>query len=236
MFFLFAALACLLAVLNSHFLDGIDSDQVYSAALILISGMAVFSNNSMRHRSVLDVFFVWTVWVVATDGASYFPSILASMETTIFITLISWVYWRPYFHNPVLLDTDTVHIAFYGGPNAPPLSRLASHIGFPFSSVAIVAGLRAVRPSKVRGEMVATSKEVLDAKGYRYVDTGVVVTPEIYEKLTEVIGTSTKYGIFRVRCLSNFKPVLAELGKQWEPKGWPMIPSIYYRKCMDNIS
>lgn len=205
---------------------------IWQAYIVLGFGAFTFSDGSMRERAALDVLFLWVVWILLSDWISYVPPVFASIETGALIALLSWVYFRPYHYMAVPLQRGTVHIAFYGGSNAPFLSRMAANLGFPFSSVAIIANQIAVRPSKVRGCMVETPPFLLEQKGYIFVDTGVQVTDEIMKSLESILGSKTGYGIFRVRCLQNFLPILKEMGPEWVPKDWPVIPSLYYRQCI----
>ena len=239
MFFLCVALLCVLEFTNSHLLNDIATNHIYLVSqmeLVLVMGAIVFSSGSMRERSVLDIVFLWAVWIIATDWVPYLPPVIASIETGIFAVLLSWVWFRPYnfISNPV--GYGNVFIAFYGGPNAPFLSRMASHFGFPLPSIAIVANELGVRPSKSAGEMVEVPPHVLQSKGYVFIDTGCPVTPEIMEAMEGVIGTKTGYGIFRYKCLKNLMPVIQCLGKEWEPEGWPVWPTVYFRKCVKNAA
>jgi len=238
MFFLCVAILALLEFSNAHLLDEltyIQSFTIIQFEIVLVLGAIAFSSRSMRERSVLDIVFLWAIWIFATDQVDYFPPIVASIETFIFFSFISWAWFRPYNYVSNPPNYGTVVLAFYGGPNAPFLSRIAANFGFPFSSIALVAGDLAVRPSKARGEMVLISPSLLEAKGYVFVDTGCKVTPAIILELEKVIGTPTAYGWFRVKCLQNLMPVLRTLGDEWTPdKNWPAIPSFYYRKCLEN--
>lgn len=232
-------LICILEFVNSHLLNVLTSfanATLMQAEFALAMGAIAFSKNTMRERSVLDIIFIWAVWILATDWVPYFPPMLASIETGVFVALLAWVYFRPYRFIAANANTENVCIAFYGGPDAPFLSRMASHFGFPFSSVALVCYDKAIRPSKATGTMVETNPEVLKARGYVMVDTGIARTPEIYGKMLDVIGTRTGYGIFRTKCLINLSPVLKELGSEWEPAGWPTIPALYYRQCVRNVT
>lgn len=237
MFFLFALSVCALSITNAHFIDitsYTDGATLFSLNIMLIAGCAAFSNNSMRHRSVIDVFFIWAFWILITDWVDYVPSVLAAIESSAFSILAAWVYFRPYKHLSRPPNTENVCIAFYGGPNTPFLSRIAAQLGFPFSSVAISCGHTAVRPSKTKGVMVKTTTTALEAKGYVFIDTGVLYSPEIHSKLmTQVAGTKTGYGLFRFKCMQNLKPILDCLGQEWLPK-FPILPSLYFQQCVRN--
>ena len=240
MFLLFVIALCALEFASSHFLD-VDyvdvSVMIAQWELVLVLGAIVFSSGSMRERSVLDIVLIWAIWILATDWVPYFPPIIATLETFVFAALLAWIWFRPYHHisNPV--GYGTVFIAFYGGPKAPFLSRMASHFGFPFSSVAIVANELAIRPSKATGTMIETPPHILEAKGYIFIDTKIPVTQEIMDALeNEVLGTATRYGIFRVKCLKNLMPALKCLGPEWVPKHWPAYPARYFRQCVENVA
>ena len=238
MFFLFAISVCALSVVNSHYLDVItpaESVNILSFNALLLMGSVTFSGSSMRNKSVLDVFFIWTAWVFMTDWFGYIPPIGAVLETVLFVILTAWVYFRSYKHQSLPPNPENVCIAFYGGPNAPVASRLASHFGFAFSSVALVAGSIGLRPSKTRGCMVETSAQVLSSKGYVFIDTGIPISPKIHGIIKEVIGSPTGYGVLYFKCLLNLEPILACLGSEWIPKKMGNIPSGYYSQCMRNL-
>ncbi len=237
MFRIFTIFACVLAIANAHFLDGVDSLRIFGAGIFLLSGMAAFSSGSMRHRSVLDVMFIWAMWIIISDWGSYFPPLLAAIETEIFVVLIACVYFKSYKHRSDEIDPDSgnMYIAFYGGPNAPFLSRIGSHFGFPFPSIAVAGNGVGMRPSKLAGAMVRTTPNALRKKGYIFIDTGIKATPGRFGKMMMIEGTTTRYGIFRVKCLSNLRPVLESLGDEWTPDGWP-FPGWYYKKCLGNVA
>ena len=238
MFFLFGFSVCVLSIANAHYIDVTsyaDGAILFSLNIMLISGCAAFSDNSMRHRSVVDVFFIWATWIFMTDWVNYIPSVAAAVESAVFTILAAWVYFRPYKHQTLPPNPETVCIAFYGGPNAPFLSRLVSHFGFAFSSVALVAGSLGVRPSKSRGTMAETTAPLLMSKGYVFVDTGVPISPKIHGIIKNVIGTPTGYGVFYFRCLLNLRPILDSLGVEWVPKKMRIIPALYYRQCIRNL-
>ncbi len=238
MFQMWAISAVALIVTSSHFID-LPFDKIemaYSAAVLCVCGMVVFSDGSMKQRSVLDLFFIWSAYTFVFDFLfNLFPSV-AALETSIFVALVSWTYFRPYNYLPSPVQDDNVHIAFYGGPNAPFLSRMVSTLGFPFSSIAIIASGIAARPSKAAGKMVTTTPATLRAKGYVVIDTGIETTDEIKEAIESIVGTKTGYGFLRTRCLKNLLPVLNLLGKDWKPTGWPIIPSLYYRQVIRNVA
>lgn len=239
MFFVCVVILCGLEFANSHFLNGDNFERdlmVMQAEMVLILGAIVFSSGSMRERSALDIVFIWAVWILATDWGSYFPPIVATLETAVFACVLAWVWFRPYHYvsNPV--GYGTVFIAFYGGSKAPFLSRIASHFGFPFSSIAMIANELAVRPSKAAGAMVEVPPHVLQSKGYVFINTGIPVTPEITAAMEGVIGTKTGYGILRFKCLMNLMPVISLLGPEWAPDKWPVFPARYYRKCLGNVT
>lgn len=239
MFLLCVLLLCVLEFANSHLLSNVMDTEgfvIIQTEVVLILGAIVFSSGSMRERSVLDIVFIWAVWILATDWVPYFLPIIATIETGIFAVMLGWVWLRSYDYisNPV--GYGTVFIAFYGGPKAPFLSRIASHFGFPFSSIAIVANEIGVRPSKAAGEMVEVPPHVLQSKGYVFINTGVAVTHEITVALESIIGTKTGYGIFRFKCLKNLMPVIECLGSDWTPDTWPLFPARYYSKCVKNAS
>lgn len=238
MFKIWAIIAISLTVASSHFID-LSTDEksmVYAAALLCIAGMAVSSHGTMQHRAVLDVFFLWAGYAFIIDFVLTLSPPLQALETSIFVVLVSWAYFRPYNYLSSPVKADNVHVAFYGGPNAPFLSRLASVFGFPFSSIAIIAAGITVRPSKAAGKMVTTTPATLRAKGYVMIDTGIETTDEIKEAIENIVGTKTGYGFLRTRCLKNLLPVLNLLGKDWKPTGWPVIPSLYYRQCVRNVT
>jgi len=232
MFFLFALTACIMAIVNAHFLEFIDTYTIFQIVIFLLAGMAAFYTGKMKDRAVLDVMFIWSGWVLATDWGPYFPPILSAIETVLFISVITCVYFRTYKHLSHPFDMNTVFIAFYGGPSAPFLSRLSAHIGFPFSSIAIVAGDIGIRPSKAAGEMVEVPLHILQSKGYVFINTKVPVTPEILEAMESIIGTKTGYGVFRYKCLKNILPVLECLGTDWVPKNIGVFPSRFYAQCV----
>ncbi len=239
MFFTCVLALCILEFSNSHLLNSLNVDQSFlisQVELALVLGAAVFSKNTMPERSVMDVIFLWALWILSTDWLPYFPPTLASIETGIFIAILAYVYFRPYRFIQTPIEPENVCIAFYGGPNAPFLSRLASHTGFPFSSVALVVNGAAVRPSKATGGMVGATPAILKAKGYVMIDTGIKSTPEIYGKMKSIIGTKTGYGFLRTRCLKNMMPVLECLGPEWQPERWPVIPSLFYKQCVRNVT
>lgn len=239
MFALCIFLICILEFTNSHLLDvptPFANATLMQAEFALAMAAVAFSKNTMRERAVLDVIFIWAVWILATDLVPYFPPMLASIETGVFVALVACVYFRSYHHMQGPLNPANVYIAFYGGPNAPFLSRITSHFGFPFSSVAICGNLVAIRPSKSRGEMVKTSIEILRSKGYFFIDTGQEATPELICEMLQLEGTKTGHRFLRIKCLKNLMPVLESLGDEWEPKGWPMFPARYYRKCLENVT
>lgn len=238
MFFICVLALCILEFSNSHLMDNGAYAQsvIMQAELVLVLGAAVFSKNTMPERSVIDIIFLWAMWILLTDWLPYFPPILASIETGIFFAMLAYVYFRPYRFIQTPIKTENVCIAFYGGPNAPFLSRLASHVGFPFSSVALVVNGVVVRPSKATGAMVESTSTVLKDKGYVLIDTGIKSTPEIYGKMKSIVGTNTSNGLLRTKCLKNMTPVLECLGREWQPKGWPVIPSLYYKKCVRNVT
>lgn len=235
-FFLFILGFVFFEISSSHIFTDLmlyQETKIWQAYIMLGFGAFTFSDGSMRERAALDVLFLWVVWVFVTDFIPYFPPVFASIETASLIALLSWVYFRPYRFIPAPIRYGTVYIAFYGGKNAPFMSRMAANFGFPFSSIAVIANELAVRPSKSRGCMVETPPILLEKKGYIFIDTGIEVTPEIIETLESVRGTKTGYGWFRVKCLMNFLPVLKSLGPQWVPKNFPLIPSLYYRQCSE---
>lgn len=236
MFRAFTIIACSLAITNAHLLEDIDSLLMFQVGFLLLSGMAAFSNGSMKHRSVLDIMFLWSLWILITDQISFIPPVIAAFETVLWVGLIGWVYVRPYKHISMPISSENVCIAFYGGPNAPFLSRIASHIGYAFSSVAVVVNGVGARPSKSRGRMVETTPGALSAKGYVFIDTGIKCTPEMVGKLKSILGTKTGYGLFRFKCLSNLLPLLECLGQDWIPKGKLHLPSKYFKQCVLNVT
>lgn len=234
MFFVFALSACILAIINSHLLEFVDTFTVFQIGFFLLAGMAASYTGKMKDRAVLDVVFLWSGWVLATDWVPYFPPILSAIETVVFIAMITYVYFKTYNHFSNPFDMSTVFIAFYGGPNAPFPSRLSAHLGYPFSSVAMVAGDIAVRPSKAAGKMVEVPLHILQTKGYVFINTGIPVTNEIIDAMESVIGTKTGYKFFRYKCLLNFLPVLKLLGPDWVPENIGILPSRFYSKCVGN--
>lgn len=237
MFALCIVLLCAIELATSHLINDITDTQwqaTMQVELALVLAAVAFSKNTMRERSVLDIIFIWVVWTLATDWLPYFPPVIATWETAVFACLLAWVWWRPYHHVSAPFGHGTVFIAFYGGPNGPFLSRIFSHFGFPFSSIAMVADNIAVRPSKKTGTMVFVHVRTLQLKGYIFIDTGVSVTEDIKNALIEVQGTETGFGIFRFKCLQNLMPVLDQLGPNWKPDKMPYVPAWYYRKCLKN--
>lgn len=235
MFFLFAISAISISIGSAHFMDLIDADIaiVYSWMLFFLAGLGPLSNGSMQHRLTMDVIFIWTAWTFLSDWVIPLSPTALSIETAIFTVLAAWVYFRPYKHLSTRAHPENVCIAFYGGPNAPTLSRWASIIGSPFASVAISGGGVAVRPSLFRGKMVQTTTAALEAKGYVFIDTCVPYSPEIHGKLMEVVGTKTGYGLFRFKCMQNLTPILDCLGHEWVPS-IPILPSLYFDQCVRN--
>lgn len=239
MFLIFVALIIFLEIGSAHLFDlnvCATATHIFKFELMLFAGAAVFSSGSLRDRSVLDIILIWATVIFFTDWTSYFPPWLSSYESFIFSALVTWVYFRPYkiIQGPVNLKN--VCIAFYNGPNAPFLSRLASHVGLPFSSVALIVKGISIRPSKATGAMVETTAAVIRSKGYVIVDTGVKSTPEIYAEVKKIIGAKTGRGFFRTRCLKNLSPVLKLMGSQWEVKGLLIIPTLFYKRCVENVT
>jgi len=243
MFLVFTLSAWLLAIVNSHLLEWIDTETVHQIGFFLLLGMMTGHTSKMKDRGVLDIMFIWSAWVLGTDlllnfapdyVLDYVP-LLTAIESVIFIVWASRVYLKSYAHFSQPFDMSTVFIAFYGGPNSPFLSRLSAHIGYPFSSVAMIAGDIAVRPSKAAGKMVEVPLHILQSKGYVFINTKVPVTTEVMEAMESVIGTPTGYKFFRYKCLINLMPVLELLGPGWIPKKIGMLPSRFYAQCVRNV-
>lgn len=235
MFLVFTLSLVIVAIGNSHFLDFIETYTLFHIGFLLLAGMAASYTGKMKDRAVLDVVFLWSLVILVTDWGSHFLSIIAAIETVVFIAMITYVYFKTYNHFSNPFDMSTVFIAFYGGPNAPFPARLSAHLGYPFSSVAMVAGDLAVRPSKAAGRMVEVPLHILQTKGYVFINTKIPVTNEIVAAMESVIGTETGYKFFRYKCLLNFLPVLKLLGPDWIPENIGVLPSRFYSKCVGNI-
>jgi len=235
-FLLFAISYLLIAIASAHFLDLSDEDiqWVFSVNSITIFGMAISRDSSMRQQSVLDMCFMWTAWILATSQVFELSPEAQAAETFFFGLAVAWQYVRAYHHTSHPANPDTVHIAFYGGPNAPFLSRMGALMGYSVSSVAVVVGTRAIRPSKSLGAMKECSVRVLEDKGYVFINTGVSTNAKMFAALKEIDRTKTGYKHARTKCLVSLIPILELLGPKWIPGKWQCIPTFYYQKCVRN--
>lgn len=107
------------------------------------------------------------------------------------------------------------------------MSSLASLVGLPFASVAIVTGATALRASG-SGKMVISDAKALLGSDFILIDTGKQGTPPVIQAITDCVGKPTQsFGMFRTRCIANLMPVLKIIG--YEPRNWfYFIPSIFY--------
>ena len=228
MFSILAIAICALSLFNSYYLGWGLSYGVSQAELALLVVMALFSDSSQRHKSVLAIFTIWFVYIFATDWAiGYVPPVLNGFEANALSIAVLWALLRPYYYQSAELIGENVFIGFYQGTHAPFLSSLAALFGLPFPSVAIIAGDTVLRASG-SGKMVINNSSVVRGGDFLLIDTGVMATEKIFEEIAKCSGKPTKaLGVFRTKCIKNCEPVLEMLGLK--PKSFfYYMPSIFY--------
>lgn len=241
MFAFVALLLCAVDIAATHLMDLSHAEYgvVFQVYIALLCALSVLAKDTQRDKSVLSVLLIWAVFVLATDQFDLdLPNSLLTYESAIFTSFVIWAMIRPYFYPSDEYKPGNVCIAFYKGTNAPFLSSLASLVGLPFASVAIVTGATALRASG-SGKMVLSDAKALLGSDFVLIDTGKQGTPSVIQAISECVGKPTRsFGLFRTRCIANLMPVLKVI--EYEPtkflgqsKFTPYkIPSIFYFQCV----
>jgi len=204
---------------------------------MLLMLLAVFAESTQRDKSVLLVLSIWFGWIAITDlWPEYISAPVAGLETSIFSFFVLWAMARPYFYSSFPLESrgENILIGFYRGTKAPLLSSLSALIGLPFSSIVIVGGVTALRPSAF-GEMTINHPDILNPDDYVFINTGVKATPGICAEIAKCSGKPTRLlGIFSAKCVRTCQPVLEMLGLK--PKSWfHYMPSIFYYQAAKGV-
>ena len=234
---MFAGLAIALCALEMLVTYSVTADAMIASLywqieMALFAGLALYSTDTQRDKSVLAIMALWFFWVMITDlWPEYIIAPISGLETMAFSFLVFWAFARPYLYPSAELVGENVYIGFYQGTHAPFLSSLGALFGLPFSSIVIASGTVVLRASKV-GKLVTNNIAVVDNGNYVFVDTGVKATPEIFATMAKCSGEPTKaFGVFRTKCVEGCEPVLKLLGMK--PKSWAhYMPSIFYYQAV----
>lgn len=230
MFVPFIIAFCGVELFASHFIFWGDSFDINLLSGFITACAWVASTASQRDKSVSVVIIIWWAWSLATDRIIEAQTAV-SMEASVMVVCVFWALVRPYFYPSDERRERNVCIAFYKGSHAPFLSSIASLFGLPFSSVAIVTGVTALRASGC-GKMVISDARLITGDDFVFIDTGIACTPKVIRAIAECTGKPTKsFGVFRTKCVVNLVPVLKIIG--YEPDNFfYKIPSIFYFQCV----
>lgn len=204
-------------------------DTLFEAQYAAMAIVAFYSQNTRRDKAVITVLLIWAVWVLATDWTSFdFSPVYINFEAAAFSALTLWALVRPYEYTSDKLNQNDIFIGFYQGRNKHILSVLASLVGLPFSSIALIAGDYTIRAGGGVLKEVPTSS--LMEEHYVFVNTTLKVTKQALQMLRAMVGVNTmRYG-FRIGCIAAMKTGLSDLGYQlsW----YDYVPSFFYRTVL----
>ena len=223
---------CLVELSTAHVIDltVYQTLILWQIEIVIVAAIALVSEPTQRDKSILTIILLWFAWVAASDWLiPYAYPLLVQYDSAIFSFSVLWALTRSYFYTSadISIRNENVIIGFYQGTHSPLISSLGALIGFPFSSMVIVAGETVLRSSGC-GHMTLNNRAILQPKDYVFIDTGVEADEETFKIIAGCVGKPTKsFGIFRTKCIRNCEPVLALVGlkpKSW----WHCIPSIFY--------
>jgi len=154
------------------------------------------------------------------------------MESLLFTVWAAYIMFRPERRTPKTINYDNILLAFYKGDGGSKIMGLGGLFGDPVKSMCIIAGKHAlVLKSSKDGFQFIDSKNILRLRSdYAIVDSGQPYTKEYIEMMGKYHNKPASKKGLRMRCIEGVKPLLKEIGTEFEPTFLEQNPAIYFRK------
>jgi len=195
-------------------------------------------NTNPKRKSIMIILCFGALSILLTRLCFNAPDYIYYAEISVYCFGILWAAVRPYNFISDSLSENTVCLLFYKSNKGSFLMQALSLIGLPVSSMSIVCGNEWLKLIIGNPTLeIHSAKNV--SKKYIIVNTGVYISENIrsiFKSLRGVPAVNAKSLFLRVRCIAAVKPLLKEMGKEWEPKTiLQQIPSIYFYKALSSM-
>ncbi len=236
-FIINCVMACDIIIVHEYY--GATMNQAQMALVAVLAVMATLKP-SRRKKAVLGVVAANSVWIALTDWAippADINTLVFIVESAVWFALFVWVLARPYPIESQVSGKKVCLVFRKAGTKVPILSSIGSLMGFPVSSMSIVASGRWLRINGSRHEWVISDCRILEGnRDWVVINTGIAVTPEIEKAIDGMKGKSAGKGFLRMSCVWGVRHILALLGPEWKPSVYHRLPNLYLYKVIENIN
>lgn len=205
--------------------------------IAIMIGMMAAINQNPKRKAIMVILCFSALLIFVTRACFYAPDYVYYAEISVYCFGFFWALFRPYNFISDKLTEDTVCLLFYKSDKGTWLMHVLSLIGLPVSSVSVTCGDEWLRLVHGRPTLeIHPANEI--TKNYIVINTNIKVSTRIKSIFRSLRGKPaiTLNSLFlRVRCIAAIKPLLTELGKEWQPKTiFQQIPSTYFYKAVWN--
>jgi len=185
----------------------IEQEWVLNSMALLEAGLfaVLYKTPGGDEKLALALLYIY-VLIVDSFGPNV-PMMWAVLEWTVIVCIIYSIKQMPRIRSEQI--GANVGVAFYYGTDTPWIARLASLVGLPARSIAIVIGDRAMVPKNDRIEC----RKASSLKNWVILDTGKPPTDMILYWFNELDGME----IERLGCVKSMEPAIEQIGFQSAP-------------------